>query len=401
MEAQRQPKLVAKIAPSITIYQLLRTHLRDVESAGFEILCVCDDDEWGQRLRDLGYRVAPVGMGRRPSPLAVLVWAMRLYRVLLRERPQVIHTTNAFHGLGARAIGRVARVPVIAHTVHNWFYLQPGERGSVLFRFLERVGARLGDVVFFVGTDDFEEAREKRIVSPSRSEYIGDGIDVEGFSAACEASNPREVRHAAGLGQDDIVVTMIARAERPKNHRLFLEAFERVAAHEPRVQALLIGGGAGLPALERLVAASACAGRVHLLGNRDDVAQLLSATDVLVLASAYEAFGRSVVEGMVARVPVIGTNVKGLRHIIEHRRTGLLVEDGDVEALAQAIVDLIHDRELTRRLVAAAHTRALELFDERDVSARVCEAYERLLSRKDGRRSRGRPDEGHAARVAA
>lgn len=398
MATSKQPRLVAKIAPSITIYQLLRTHLRDLEGAGFEILCVCDDDAWGERLRELGYRVAPLGMGRRPSPLALAVWAFRLYRLLRRERPCVIHTTNAFHGFAARLIGRIARVPVIAHTVHNWFYLEPGVKGFKFFRLMERLGARLGDVVFFVGADDLEEAQDRNIVSLSRSEYIGDGIDVEGFSNACQESDRREVRRRLGLAQNDIVVTMIARAERPKNHRLFLDAFERASRHEPRLRALLVGGGTGLADLERAVGVSDRAEHVHVLGNRDDVAQLLSASDVLVLASTYEAFGRSLVEGMVAGVPVVGTNVKGIRRVVEHGRTGLLVEADDPDALAAAIVTLVRDDELASRLVAAARPWAFESFNERDVSARVCEAYDRLLTR---RRPSGGSDESLAARVTA
>jgi glycosyltransferase involved in cell wall biosynthesis len=387
--------VVARVGPSFTLYTLLRTHLEDVRSAGFQVTCICDDDEWAERIRALGVKVVPLGMGRRPSPARLLGWSVHLYRHLRREHVDILHTSNAFHGVAARAVGRCARVPVVVHTVHNWFYLQSGARHRRFYSMLERLGGALADAVFFVGLDDWATAESRRLVPRRKRVFIGDGVDVAGFERTVAGARRAGMRDSLGLAHDDIVVAMVARTEPPKDQDLLVEAFEVLAGSRPRLHLVLIGGGFGYRSVEARAETSAFSERVHLLGHRTDVPALLQGVDVLVLASSYEAFGRSLVEGMLARVPVVGCDVPGIRHVIANGETGLLVRYGDAGELAGAIAAVLDDPELAERLTSAAFPRAVARFDEADVSRRVCHAYRALL----GARGRNAHVPGPAARL--
>jgi len=104
--------------------------------------------------------------------------------------------------------------------------------------------------------------------------------------------------------------------------------------------------------------------------------------DVLVLASLFEGVPRILMEGSAMRVPVVATNVKGNREIVEHSRNGFLVPLGDVKAMADAVIELLTDQNKARRMGIEGRRMALESFDERLVFAKVKAEYTRLLQKK-------------------
>jgi glycosyltransferase involved in cell wall biosynthesis len=96
---------------------------------------------------------------------------------------------------------------------------------------------------------------------------------------------------------------------------------------------------------------------VHFLRFRSDVPQLLQATDIFVLPSRREGLPRSIMEAMAAGKPVVATNVRGSRDLVEHEGTGLLVELGDVDGLAQALLQLIRDPKLRQKMGEAGRAK--------------------------------------------
>jgi glycosyltransferase involved in cell wall biosynthesis len=131
---------------------------------------------------------------------------------------------------------------------------------------------------------------------------------------------------------------------------------------------------------------------VRFLGQRDDVVDLYAAMDVYVLASHREGYPRSAMEASAMGVPVVATNIRGCRQVVDDGVTGLLVPPADVGALAGAIIRVATNAELRARMGRAARTRAEQLFDERRVIETTLSVYERLL--RDGREHIGAPAPG-------
>jgi len=374
---------VARVGTSITLNMILRNQMRTLDEDDFEIICVCDPDEWAAELRALGFRVWPIGMGRRPGPLQATLWAMRFFRALKRQPVQIVHTHNAFHGIVGRIVARLAGVPIVVHTVHNWFYLYPPRAPRArLFRALERLAVRFCDRVFFLNSDDFRDAAEQGILAADKRCLIGNGVDTEAFSRELAAADRAAMRTELGLSEGDLVVTMVARLEPPKDNRLFLESFAELLPGVPNARALLVGHGLERARVEQDVRRLGLGRHVRLLGYREDIAALLKASDILVLASKHEGFGRALVEGMLAGLPVVGTDVVGIREVVQHERTGLLVPPGDRAALTTCLRRLVDDPAGAAKLAQAGRAYALEHFDERKVALRVGQVYRELLARR-------------------
>jgi glycosyltransferase involved in cell wall biosynthesis len=161
-----------------------------------------------------------------------------------------------------------------------------------------------------------------------------------------------------------------------------LRAHSLLTRELPNTRLLLAGQGLEEEAVRALAEELHVAERTSFLGHVSDVSGLLKASDILILASHCEGFGRCLVEGMVARLPVIGSDVVGIRDVISHERTGLLCSAGDVTAHYQALKRLATDPALRVRLGAQARTEAMENFDESVPAARVIDVYRTLLDSK-------------------
>jgi glycosyltransferase involved in cell wall biosynthesis len=382
--AAREPDVqVLRIGTSVSLYLILRNQMRILSEAGFRIVCVCEPDHWAAELRALGFEIWPIGMGRRPGPLQLASWSLRLFKALKRRRVQIVHTHNAYHGVAGRIVARLAGVPIVVQTVHNWYYLTPSNSARArLYRLAERLAARSCDMVFFLNADDFRYARESGLVPAGKSRFIGNGIDLAATSDALRAVDRAAARASLGLLANDVVITMLARLEPPKDHDTFLRGFAQILAREPRARALLVGYGLRRAEIEAQVRRLGLEQRVDLLGYRPDVAAILRASDMLVLTTVREGLARALVEGMLAGLPVVASDVVGTRAVIQHGTTGLLVPPGSAEALAAAVLGLIDNPALAGRLGQAARDYALRHLDERPAALLIGQAYRELLARR-------------------
>jgi len=192
---------------------------------------------------------------------------------------------------------------------------------------------------------------------------VHNGIDFERF-AAVDPEQVASLRRELGL-RDGPVVGLFSRLAPWKGQHVLLEAL----AELPEVQAILVGEALFqdeqryAEALHRQASQPDLEGRVHFLGFRDDVPVLMQLVDVVVHTSvAPEPFGRVIVEGMLARRPVIATRGGGAVEIVRDGETGLLVPPGDAQALAAAIRHLLEHPDQARRLAEAGYQDARHRF---------------------------------------
>ncbi len=164
-----------------------------------------------------------------------------------------------------------------------------------------------------------------------------------------------------------------------------LEAARLVVERFPESRFLLVGGLDAEKAdgvTPDLARDRGLGGACVFTGVRQDMPELYAAMDVFVLPSHREGFPRAPMEASAMKVPCVVTDVRGCRQAVSPGRNGLLVPVGDVRAIADAIVRLLADRDLARRLGEEGRRRALLEFDERRVAALVLSEYERLLVEK-------------------
>ncbi len=268
--------------------------------------------------------------------------------ILRRQAIDVLHTHGGVAGLYGRWAARRAKTPIVVHTVHGIHYLH--YRNPVIKRALIGIERRLGrttDAVVFVSEADLDRARELRLAPADRIRLIRNGVDIlpEPSPWRLEA-----LRKELGIEPDEIVVGAVSRLHRQKGVAYLIEAAGRILERYPRARFLVAGGGPLEASLGKLVREKELGRAVRLLGERSDARELLALFDVFVLPSLWEGLPLVLIEAAGQAKPMVVTDIDGVREVVKDGATGLLVPAGDAPALAGAVLRLLEDRKLGRKL---------------------------------------------------
>ncbi len=191
---------------------------------------------------------------------------------------------------------------------------------------------------------------------------IPNGVDTTLFCPPDADDDLLGVRHSLHLPVSADVAICVANLRPIKNIETLVRAWRPVVMADPLARLVLVGDGPLRGELESLVERSRCTQFIRFLGYREDVPTLLQAADVFVLPSRHESFSSATLEAMACGLPVIGCNVGGMSELVTHHRTGWLVPTGDHAALTSTILATLLDRNVRRRVGAAARDVAVKNF---------------------------------------
>jgi glycosyltransferase involved in cell wall biosynthesis len=308
--------------------------------------------------------------------------ALELWRILRRERPDVLHTHTPKPSVYGRIIGRIAGVPIVVNSVHGLYATRddPWAKRLAVYM-LEALAARFSDAELIQNPEDLEFMRCARITR--RARLLGNGVDLFRFDPTrFTKADVAAMRESIGAAADQLVIGAVGRLVAEKGYKELFEAVERL---DPSRYLLVVIGADDPDKPDALPSESMARARAHgvrFLGHRDDIDALYAAMDLFVLASHREGYPRAAMEAAAMGLPVIATDIRGSRQVVEPGRTGLLVPPRDVDAIAGAIEKLGGDPSLRTELGHAGHVVARSRFDERKVSRIVIETYSDVGARK-------------------
>jgi glycosyltransferase involved in cell wall biosynthesis len=388
------PRLAQVATADVTVRYLLAEQIRFLRDVGYEVTAICSP---GPYIRDLvaeGIDVHPIPMARELSPLA----DARSLRALVRHFTEanyagvITHTPKA--GILGPLAARLARVPVVIHTVHG---LLVHDRMPLLRRVvglaIERFTAAFSDYLFFQSRDDIAFARRSRLKPISRLLYLGNGIDPQRFSRKKDPGLRASIRRRVGVPETAFVVGTVGRLVWEKGYAELFRAAAILAEKYREMCVVVIGSvepdqrdGLTPQDLDRLRGRS----NLRFLGHRHDLPELYAMMDLFILPSHREGIPRSLMEASAMELPVIASDIRGCREVVVDGVTGLLVPVRDAAALAAAIARLYRQPEVAHAMGQAGRAHIVVNFDERAVLDRLRDHLEDLIP-AHGRRRRGSP----------
>jgi len=292
----------------------------------------------------------------------------QLSRLMKRWQPDVVHAHDP-HAVAAGAlalsIGTPESNPILVASRRVDFHIH----GNAFSRWKYRrvtcfiaASRAIGDML----VEDGIEAQ--RVVT------VHEGIDVDRVEQAPTANIHEEFWLPAGVP----VVGNIAALVPHKGQKHLVDAVPLVITQVPDAHVVILGEGELRPALERQVREMHLEKHVLLPGFRTDVLSLLKAFDIFVMASVTEGLGTSLLDAMAAARPIVATRAGGIPEVVVNEETGLLVPARDHERLASAIVRLLKDPDLRRRLAAAGLNRVRAEFSVDRMVDETLAVYRRL-----------------------
>jgi len=340
------------------------------------VLSVQELGKLGQRIADLGVPVHSLGVRRsRPNPLRVLA----IRGIARNFRPQIVQGWMYHGNLAASLAGRflLDKVPVFWNIRQSLYDVSSEPRLTAAFI---RLGAwlsrRTAAIVYNSRTG--AQQHEAEGYCAARRVIIPNGFDCSNFRPDQEAR--RQVRAELGVGNDHILIGLVARFHPMKDHAAFLHAAGRIARQHPGVRFMLVGlGTQEQPKLTQLIRDQQLQDRVLLLGERADISRLTVAMDIACSASWGEGFSNAIGEAMACGVPCVVTEVGENAHLVAD--TGLVVPPRDPQAFGDAIHKLIEAGQAHRRqLGTAARQRIESEFSLAGVARRYDELYRGSLT---------------------
>jgi glycosyltransferase involved in cell wall biosynthesis len=360
----------------MSLRYLLLAQLRAVRDAGGIAIGISAPGPHVAALEAEGIRHIPLHASTRAAdPRADLRAARELLRILQRERVDVLHTHNPKPGFYGRIVGRVARVPIVVNTVHGLYATpdDPWTKRAVVYG-LEAIAARCSDAELYQNIEDLEFMQQWHLTR--RASLLGNGVDLRRFDRARVGPEARTAMRAElGATDDTIVVGSVGRLVAEKGYP---ELFEAMAGLDPSRFLLVVAGDRDPDkpdSLDPAVVDAAQARGVRFVGHREDVEHFYPGLDLFVLASHREGFPRVAMEAAAMGLPVVTTDVRGCRQVVDHGVNGLLVPVRDPGALQAAIVTLSENSERRSEMGDASRAKARKEFDEQTVVARVFAAY--------------------------
>jgi glycosyltransferase involved in cell wall biosynthesis len=375
----------------MSLRYLLLNQLAFLQQMGYDVVGISAPGNNISAIEATGVRHISIPMSRKTiNPVADLLTIWRLYKVFRRENFTIVHTHFHKSGIYGRWAAKLARVPIIIHTSHGLIF---HERSSSLWLFifgtLEKIAAKCSDLIFSVNKEDIKTIIDERICSPNKVQSLGQGgigINLALFDPARFSLEDISLKRGEiGIPSHVKVVGFVGRLVREKGILELFEAAQIVRKRIRDVRFLIVGpiDNDKFDAVTPDVAANYGVSDICICtGIRQDMPELYALMNVLVLPSHREGFPRSPMEASAMGVPCIVTDIRGCREAVENGRNGLLVPVGDVQALADAIIELLTDKEKAQRMGAEGRRLALERFDERQVFEKVKSEYARLLREK-------------------
>jgi glycosyltransferase involved in cell wall biosynthesis len=303
-----------------------------------------------------------------------------LVLLMRRQRYDIVHTHNSKAGFIGRLAAKIAGVPIIVHTIHGFAfheYERPPRR--ILFVFLERIAARFADRLITVSTPLKEWGLELKIGEEEKYVVIPDGIEMERFEVRIDFQKQRQ---ELGIAPNDLVVGMVAKLWEGKGHCTLIDATPQIIQEVPNVKFIFVGDGYLRQDLEKLGLAKGMNDYIIFAGFRKDIPEITAIFDIAVLASFFEGLGRVLLEAMALGKPVVATNVGGIPEVVQDGLNGFLVPPGDSQALARAIIRLLKDEQLRRKMGDEARKMIDERFSAEKMVEEIQKVYEELLKKK-------------------
>lgn len=297
------------------------------------------------------------------QPLHDLRALRDISRLIRRIKPDLVHCHTSKAGIIGRIAARLTGTPSV-FTAHTWSFADGTSKSWKLVGTpSERIAASWTSKILAVSDSNRNLAIDRGVTSPDKIVTVHNGIDDTPYRAWTD------VKSVPGI-------IMVARFAPQKNQVQLIEA---VSAIDLPFKLTFIGDGPTRAAVENLVAERGLQDRVEFLGMRTDTDQILASSSIFVLATNWEGFPITILEAMRAGLPVIATDVDGVREAVVHGTTGYLVAKSDTTSLRERICELLADVDARHRLGAAARARYESEFTQISMLRKIDSVYREIL----------------------
>ena len=380
-----QKKILQVCAIDVSVNGLLKPMVLRSMKEGFEVHNACSNTGKFAELEAQGLTMIEVPIDRQIHPWKNLKSIWRLYKLMKKEKYDIVHVHTPIAALLGRVAAKLAGVKHIVYTAHGfYFHDEMSKRQYSLFFNIEKYAAKwMTDWLLLQSKEDYELSLAHSFKPKERTIHLSNGVDIwnKFHENQITVEEIEKFRKENSLNEDDFVFSFIGRLVKEKGVFELVEAFKSLSMNYPRAKLVLIGGlleserdhGSYQKLLDDLDHPN-----IRYLGFRDDIPTIMKASDVFVLPSYREGLPRSIIEAMAMSKPIIATDIRGCREEVFPGENGFLVEKANAKELGEAMTSLLEDTDLAVKYGMRSREIVEELFDEEKVLGKQIQLFDTL-----------------------
>ncbi len=352
-----------------------------VDRSRFALTFVCLSDgaaALADELSARGWTALAWQMNRykiNPFTDAQVIW--RLFKLIRREKFDLVHTHGSKGGFIARVAAIGSGVPVV-YSPHNFSFHEGMPRWQVnIFAFVERLAARfLTAKIITVSNGEQTMARQFGVGTPELFTTVHSGVDLSAFSRRVD---PSEQKAALGVPREAQVVGAVGRLSEQKNPLAFVRIAALVHQKNPSAHFVWIGEGPLEKQSRQLAIELGVESVLHFVGQRANVPADLQALDVFVMTSRWEAFSLALLEAMACGLPTVSSDLPGIAEALTDGESGYLHPVDDLDGMSASVLKILTNRELARRMGADARRRVEQDFTRAQMIENLMQVYRTVV----------------------
>jgi glycosyltransferase involved in cell wall biosynthesis len=278
----------------------------------------------------------------------------KLKEIIQQYQPDIVHTHASNAGALGRRAAKACNVPVIVHTFHGHvFHSYFGKAKTYIYKTIERRLANSSSGIIAISELQKKELTlDHKICKEEKVKVIPLGFDLKKFSSDVEQKR-LVTRSNYNLDDEDVAIAIIGRLAPVKDHAFFLNAVEQVLSKTTRsVKIFIVGDGAEWGKIEEKVISmnNRFNDRIKMTSWITDIASFNSGMDIICLTSKNEGTPVSLIEAQASGVPVLTTDVGGVRDVVDDMNTGFIVPVGRLDQYAEKLLELIEDEKKRKKM---------------------------------------------------
>ena len=353
------------------ISQFLIPHIEYLKSQGNVVECACNKTGfWFDELQEKhNIKCHQIGFARNPLKPANMKAYKALKALQKAEGYEVVYCQQPVGGVMGRMLAKKFKLPCI-YTAHGFHFFEGNSAlKNLIYKTIEKHFSKYTDALITINEEDYQAALKFK----AKSVYKINGI---GFSAKKYESDVSraEMRKSLGLDKEFVILTVAEFIER-KNYDTMLRTIAELK--DENVKYLICGTGKDKEVIEKLIVELGIEDKVQLLGYRKDINNIMKASDAFFLASHQEGLTLSIIEALSYSLPVITSNVRGNRDLIEDGVNGFVCEQNDYRAFAEKVKVLLNDKELCKK-IAAENAKKSKIYNVENVLKQLEEVYKEI-----------------------
>lgn len=341
---------------------------------GYEFHINTNSEEVIQKNSDLEVYYHVIGIYRNPLSKETFIAYKKLRELLKQEKFDAIHCNTPIGGMLGRICGKQAGINNIIYEAHGFHFFKGAPlKNWLLYYPAERLMAHWTDTIITMNNEDYDVAQKMHLRKKGQVYKVhGVGIDLKEYdNIVC---NKTEKKKELGLKESDFICISAGDLVKRKNYEVAIKSIAKIN----NVHYLICGVGPERERLELLAKNEQVEDRVHFLGFRKDIKELMKISDVFLFTSLQEGLPRSLMEAMACGLPCIVSNIRGNIDLLDEGKGGYLCGSNAVDQISEKVFELMNNDEL-KKSMGIYNQKQIKNYDISVVHKEISEIYKNVL----------------------